>query len=291
MMAVNRMHSSLSVSGLCFPGLAAVEELDEVAAIGATHTTLPLAKVAQAGPTVVRSHGDTVGVDVQALVGGTGPLLDAPETWPAGREQLMGAVDLAAGVGAKVIYMLTGSRKKSPWDQALEQFSAFIAPCIEHAEAAEVALAVEPANVLYADLTFVHSAAAGFELARRIPGMKVCLDLFHTWTEPDLRESIMASATLIGLVQVSDYVPGDRSLPARAVPGDGGIPIDDAVGWLWEAGYRGIVDLELNGPRIDSEGHGQAARRAAEALNQILLQRAGTGAASMPSRSTLEPKD
>ncbi len=288
-MAANRMHHSLSVSGLCFPGLAAVAELDAVAEIGATHTTLPLATVAQAGPTVVRTHGDTVGVDVQALVGGTGPLLDAPATWPAGRGQLMGAVDLAAGVGAKVIYMLTGARKHSPWDQALEQFSTFIAPCMEHAEAAGVALAVEPANVLYADLTFVHSAATAFEFARRIPGMKVCLDLFHTWTEPDLQESIRASAALIGLVQVSDYVLGDRSLPARAVPGDGGIPIDDAVGWLWEAGYRGIVDLELNGPRIDREGHGEAARRGAEALNRILQQRARPGDPLVPPRSTLEP--
>jgi sugar phosphate isomerase/epimerase len=270
---MKRMHSSLSVSGLCFPGLSALHELDAVANIGATHTTLPVGIVTQAGPAAVLAHGRDLGVDVPALIGGTGPFLDEAATWPAARGQLMRAVDVAAEVEAKVIYMLTGSRKASPWEEALERFSAFMAPCLEHAAAADVALAVEPANVLYADLTFVHSATAAFELARRTPEMMVCLDLFHTWTEPDLREHIMVSASLIGLVQVGDYVLGDRSLPARAVPGDGGIPIDDAIGWLWEAGYRGVVDLELSGPRIDREGHHRAARRGAKALDRMLARR------------------
>src|SRR5204863_6698273 len=142
-----------------------------------------------------------------------------------------------------------------------ERFAAFMGPCLEHAATASVALAVEPANVLFADLTFVHSAATAFALAREIPGLRVCLDIFHTWTEFDLRQNIMAGPSLISLVQVSDYVLGDRSLPARAVPGDGGVPIARIVAWLGEAGYRGIIDLELNGPRIDVEGHLLAAAR------------------------------
>jgi sugar phosphate isomerase/epimerase len=80
----------------------------------------------------------------------------------------------------------------------------------------------------------------------------------------------MTGASLISLVQVSDYVHGDRSLPARAVPGDGGVPIAGIVAWLGEAGYRGIIDLELNGPRIDAEGHLPAAERGAQALNRLL---------------------
>src|ERR1700757_2341586 len=100
------MHSSVSVSGLCFPGLSALEELDAVAEIGATHTTLLTGLVAHAGPAAIVSHGGNVGVDVQALIGGTNPRLDALATWPEARGELMRAVDLAAGVGAKVIYML-----------------------------------------------------------------------------------------------------------------------------------------------------------------------------------------
>ena len=264
------MHDRLSVSGLCFPGRSATDVQDAVAEIGAHHTTLQLPAVSEAGQVAVRGRSEALGVAVEALIGGAGPVLDDEATWPAARERLTRAIDLAAGVGATTIYMLTGSRQAAPWEDAVARFATFMAPCLEHAASAGVALAVEPANVLYADLTFVHSAAAAFRLARQVPGMRVCLDLFHTWTEFDLRQSIMTGASLISLVQVSDYVLGDRSLPARAVPGDGGVPIAGIVAWLEEAGYRGIIDLELNGPRIDAEGHLPAAERGARALNRLL---------------------
>jgi sugar phosphate isomerase/epimerase len=264
------MHDRLSVSGLCFPGRSATEVLDAVAAIGARRTTLQLGVVSQAGEAAVRRHSQSSGVAVEALIGGSGPVLNDRSTWPAARERLVRAVNLATGIGATSIYLLTGSRRAAPWEAAVEQFATFMGPCLEQAASAGVALAVEPANVLFADLTFVHSAATAFALAREVRGLRVCLDIFHTWTEFDLRRSIMAGASLISLVQVSDYVLGDRSLPARAVPGDGGVPIADIVAWLGEAGYQGIVDLELNGPRIDAEGHLAAARRGGEALNRVL---------------------
>jgi sugar phosphate isomerase/epimerase len=264
------MHDRLSVSGLCFPGRSAGEVLDAVAAIGARHTTLQLGVVSAAGPAAVRRRSQAAGVAVEALIGGGGPFLDDRATWPAARDRLLRAVDLAADVEATTIYLLTGARQGTPWEDAVERFAAFMAPCLEHAATAGVALAVEPANVLFADLTFVHSAATALALARAVPGMRVCLDIFHTWTEFDLRRNVMAGASLISLVQVSDYVLGDRSLPARAVPGDGGVPIADILAWLGEAGYTGIIDLELNGPRIDAEGHLPAAGRGAEALSRVL---------------------
>jgi sugar phosphate isomerase/epimerase len=265
-----KMHDRLSVSGLCFPGRSATATLDAVAQIGAGHTTLQLVSVDQDGPEVVRTRREDLGVTVEALIGGGGPALNDQASWPGARERLVRAVDTAVGVGARSIYMLTGARLDVPWDDAVARFAAFMGPCLDYAAAAGVALAVEPANVLYADLTFVHSAATAFALARDVPGLRVCLDLFHTWTEFDLKQNIMAEAARISLVQVSDYALGDRSLPARAVPGDGGVPIEGFVAWLGQAGYHGIIDLELNGPRIDAEGHLAAARRGAEALSRIL---------------------
>lgn len=267
------MQDRLSVSGLCFPGRSAKEVVDIVAGIGAHHTTLQVKAVSEAGAAAVRAHADSLGVAVEAIIAGSGPVLDEAVTWPAAQKQLRSAIDLADAVGARSIYMLTGPRKRAAWAQAVERFAAFMAPCLEHAAGAGIALAVEPANVLFADLTFVHSAATAFALARTVEGLKVCLDLFHTWTEVDLREQIVAGISLVSLVQVTDYVLGDRSLPAKAVPGDGAVPIEDILGWLCEAGYRGIVDLELNGPRIDAEGHLPAAARGAEALNRILEER------------------
>jgi sugar phosphate isomerase/epimerase len=77
---------------------------------------------------------------------------------------------------------------------------------------------------------------------------------------------------MIGLVQVSDYVLGDRITPCRAVPGDGAIPLERLIGDILEAGYQGLFDLELVGPRIVAEGPREATKRAAENLSEILVR-------------------
>jgi sugar phosphate isomerase/epimerase len=266
------MDSRLSVSALCFPGMPPLEVLETVARIGASHTTLHAAAVAGTGPAKVRARGQAVGVSVEGLIGGLGPNLDETATWDASRSDLARSVDLASEVGAGVVYILAGSRRWCPWEEAAERFASFIAPCIEHAAGAGVSLAVEPAMVMYADLTFVHTARDAFALTARVPGLKVDLDLFHVWTEMDLRDNIASHVSDIGLVQVGDFGAGDRSLPSRAVLGDGLIPTGEIVGWLYQAGYRGIVDLELNGPRIDEEGHLRAATRGAAVLDGILAR-------------------
>ena len=71
-------------------------------------------------------------------------------------------------------------------------------------------------------------------------------------------------------IQVSDYVLGDRALPARAVPGDGTIPIESFIGQALAGGYPHGFDLELLGPRIEREGRFEAARRAGEVVSTML---------------------
>ena len=77
---------------------------------------------------------------------------------------------------------------------------------------------------------------------------------------------------LAGLVQVSDYVLGDRTTPCRAVPGDGAMPLERLLGDVQDAGYRGLFDLELVGPRIEAEGARAASRRAADYLSNLLTR-------------------
>jgi sugar phosphate isomerase/epimerase len=247
-----------------------MDVLDMVAGIGAEHTTLHVAAVAEAGPAAVRSYAEGIGVGVEALIAGLGANLNDDDTWSPARARLNESVDVAAAAGAHSVYTLTGSRKWMPWDGAVDRFREFISPCIDYASTSGVHLAVEPAMVLYADLTFVHTARDAFALTERIPGLRVDLDLFHVWTERDLRDGILSHAHQISLVQVGDFSAGDRSLPARAVPGDGLIPIAEILGWLFDAGYTGVVDLEINGPRIDAEGHLIAARRGASTLDAVL---------------------
>jgi sugar phosphate isomerase/epimerase len=54
------------------------------------------------------------------------------------------------------------------------------------------------------------------------------------------------------------------------VPGDGAVPLARILEWLLSAGYAGAFDFELIGPRIDQEGHLNAARRASQYTGELL---------------------
>ena len=98
----------------------------------------------------------------------------------------------------------------------------------------------------------------------------MCIDLFHCWAEADLAGLLKSALPRTHLIQLSDYVLGDRALPARAVPGDGAIPIEPFVAQALAGGYRFGFDLELLGPRIEAEGRLAAAGRACATVSAML---------------------
>jgi sugar phosphate isomerase/epimerase len=101
-------------------------------------------------------------------------------------------------------------------------------------------------------------------------GVGICIDLFHCWTEAGLGELVERALPRTVQIQLSDYVLGDRALPARAVPGDGAIPIEPFVTAVLGAGYPHGFDLELIGPRIEREGPLVAARRGCHVVSAML---------------------
>jgi sugar phosphate isomerase/epimerase len=101
-------------------------------------------------------------------------------------------------------------------------------------------------------------------------GLGVCIELFHCWAEGDLDAMVQRALPRTELIQLSDYVLGDRALPGRAVPGDGAIPIETFVAQALAGGYSHGFDLELIGPRIDEEGRLESARRACDVVGAML---------------------
>jgi sugar phosphate isomerase/epimerase len=178
-------------------------------------------------------------------------------------------VAAAMHLKARSIYTVPGGHGSLTWEDAAERFCRAIAPCVAFAREAGIALMVENSPPLYAEVQIAHSLRDAITLAE-MAGIGVVIDVFGCWTEAGLRESIRRAVPRCQLVQLSDYVYGDRSLPARAVPGDGAIPLHRILDWLLEAGYTGTFDLELVGPRIEREGTLRATRRAAENVSAIL---------------------
>ncbi|MFC0206141.1 sugar phosphate isomerase/epimerase family protein [Novosphingobium soli] len=184
-------------------------------------------------------------------------------------EGLLRAIAMAGRLGAPAIYLLTGGRGGLSWDAAAERFAHLLAPCRAAATEAGVALLVENASPLNADIHIAHTLPDATRLAR-IAGTGVCIELHACWTEAGLRDNLADAMPLAGLVQVSDYVLGDRTSPCRAVPGDGAIPLEAILRDVLDLGYTGLFDLELVGPRIADEGPRAACTRAARVLSDML---------------------
>lgn len=180
-------------------------------------------------------------------------------------------IDAAAAVDARTVYLLTGGRGSLNWPQAAERFSEMVAPCLKHAQDVGVALAIENASSLYADIHLAHTLRDTVTLAE-MSGLDICIDVFHSWAEGDVDELMRRALPRTRLIQLSDYVLGDRSLPGRAVPGDGTIPIEGFVAQALAGGYAHGFDLELIGPRIEKEGRLESAGRACDVVGAMLTK-------------------
>ena len=199
-----------------------------------------------------------------------GKQLESKEsTWIDEREKLTRAIKFASSVGARSVYIPTGGHGTLTWEEAAQAFSAAIAPCVAEAKSAGLILMIENTGQLYANIHIAHSLRDALTLAE-MAGVGICIDLFACWSEAGLHETIRRAIPRCDLIQVADYVYGDRSLPCRAVPGDGAIPLKRVFDWALSAGFKGAFDLELLGPRIEKEGYVAATRRAADNVGELL---------------------
>ena len=268
------MHERLSVHSICFPGAGLRELAGYWHELGAQRVSLVSHQLFEEGLPAAREALESSDCTLESI---THPFLPGrhleprEESWREARDTLSRLIQSAQTLGARSIYLLTGGHGSLTWEAAADVFRTAIAPCVDQARDAGVALMVENSAAAYADVHIAHTLRDAVTLAD-LAGVGVCIDLFACWTEAGLRESILRAVPGCRLIQVSDYVYGDRSLPARAVPGDGAIPIRQILAWALEAGYTGAFDLELIGPRIDTEGRLAAVRRSAQTLSEMLKE-------------------
>ena len=249
------MHRRLSVHSVTFLGVPLAEQQSLWSELGLTRLSLIDTQLSEPGLTqLIEQKGYSVDTVYYLFESGDG---------------LSRVIQAAAAVGTRVVYMLTGGRGELNWEQAADRFCAEIAPCVYEAQQAGVALAIENASALYADIHFAHTLRDMITLAE-MADIGVCIDLFHCWAEADLAGLVERALPRTLQIQLSDYVLGDRALPARAVPGDGAIPIEPFVRQVLAGGYSHGFDLELIGPRIETEGRFEATRRGCEAVAAML---------------------
>lgn len=266
------MHDKISVNSICLPGASFAQLGQHWRELGAPRGSfvshqLDAESNEAAGAALAAGHCRLETI-VHPFMPGQ-PLELREDTWQQPRARLNAVLESAAALGARSVYLTTGGHGSGSWEDSARAFAEAVAPCAALAREKNINLMIENAPFLYADLHIAHSLRDTVTLAE-MAGIGVLIDIFSCWTEAGLRDTIKQAAPRLGLVQVSDYVSGDRALPARAVPGDGAIPLQRILGWILEQGYDGAFDLELLGPRIDREGNLAATQRAAAATTALL---------------------
>jgi len=263
------VHPRISLSAISTFGWTLDEDLAFYERAGITAIGASLAKLEAAGIEVGARRLRDAGMRVTNLIG-LGPFhLDDPAQWSSQRDRVRAALDASEAVGAECMILTTGPARQLSWEDAADALEAALAPVIDDARTRGIPFGLEHTNSLRVDVGFVHSLADVVDLARRLD-IGVCVETNACWAERGLADTIVSGVDTFRIVQVSDFAIGTLSTPNRLVPGDGDIPLARILGQMLAAGYDGVFDLELIGPRIDEEGYEAACTRAVATLGAQL---------------------
>jgi sugar phosphate isomerase/epimerase len=183
--------------------------------------------------------------------GGMFPALDA-----AGRQAAIDdnkrAIDEAAALGAQCLVFVVGGLPQSSRDiaAARQMVADGFAAILPHARASKVPLAIEPLHPMYAgDRSVVNTLKQALDLAEQLgPDVGTAIDAYHVWWDPELEAQIARAgkAKRIFGYHICDWlVPTKDLLLDRGMPGDGVIDLPRIRGWIEQAGYRGLTEVEI----------------------------------------------
>jgi sugar phosphate isomerase/epimerase len=172
------------------------------------------------------------------------------------------AIDEAAALGAPCLVLVVGglpqfSRPGSAPSKdiagARGEVEAVIATLLDHANAAGVALAIEPLHPMYAaDRACVNTLAHALDICDRLDPdrarrLGVVIDVYHVWWDPDVLPQIeRAGAARIHAFHICDWlVPTRDLLLDRGMMGDGVIEIRKLRAAVEAQGFSGPCEVEI----------------------------------------------
>jgi sugar phosphate isomerase/epimerase len=191
------------------------------------------------------------GMRVPALVrGGFFPAADAK-----GRQAAIDGnrvcIDEARAIGAEMVVLVVGAVPGMPLAEGRKHVTDGIAALLDHAQAANVKLAIEPLHPMYAaDKSCINRMAEARAVCEQIghPMLGIAVDVYHVWWDRDLRaeiESAGRNGRLFGFHICDWRVDTRHLLTDRGLMGDGCIDIRTIRGWVEEAGFRGYNEVEV----------------------------------------------
>ena len=181
-------------------------------------------------------------------------------------------IDQLAETGGHSLYFTPGRTTGAAWSDVLEIFARAVAPSVAYAKKRGVHLAIEPS--LRTDVSFVNTVRDAVDVAERT-GVEIVADFGNMWMERDVREVMRRAAPHIALIQICDAIIGESGKPppgGRVHIGEGELPLHRLMHEVLDSGYMGVFDLEVLGPRIESEGYDSAVRRGVVSASALLSE-------------------
>lgn len=183
--------------------------------------------------------------------GGFFPAVDAAGRQAAIDDNLR-CIEEAAATGAGWVVLVCGAVPGQPLELSRAQIADGIAAVLPAAQAAGVALAIEPLHPMYADdrsaISTMAQANALCDALGSPLGLGIALDVYHVWWDPDLQRQIQISAQAGRLLafHLCDWLtPTTDLLNDRGLMGEGCIPIAEISRWVDDAGFAGMREIEI----------------------------------------------
>lgn len=166
------------------------------------------------------------------------------------------AIDEAAAIGARCLVILGGGMPPGSRDLALARAQARdgLAALLPYARERGVPLAIEPLHPMYAaDRCCISTLGQANDLCQELDpeqrgGIGVAIDVYHVWWDPNLEAEIERAGTARRILafHVCDWlVPTRDLLLDRGMMGDGVIDIRRIRGFVEDAGYDGLIEVEI----------------------------------------------
>jgi sugar phosphate isomerase/epimerase len=159
------------------------------------------------------------------------------------------AIDDTAAVSGNVLVIMPGTDARCSVEECRVMIDEGLARVLPYAEKNGVVLGLEPLHPVYAaDLSIIVTLGEALDILDRFnsPYLKVTVDVFHTWWDPQLSGQIKRAKGRIGGYHVSDWVSvkfGPNS--SRGMMGDGMIPLRPIRAEIEDAGYFGPIEVEI----------------------------------------------
>ena len=230
---------------ICGDALSFPDFASDVRAGGAASVGITRAAIAEMGLAGLESCLADNGLSVSSLNSAGYFTLGDPTPHKFSNEEL---IEAAARLNAGVLCVITGGLGQPPLPvpAAHTLVAEGLASLAERAEDAGVILGLEP--VYPGDILTkgcINSCGHGLEMVAPYANAKLILDLYHSWWDPGLRDTLQNHADQVALVQLCNVRLENGLVAGRDTLAEGSLDLSEIMTSIDSSAYAGKLEFEL----------------------------------------------